>query len=383
MGPIRLLGLVGLGLLGGCSGEQTVEPEPERQQVPVEVLPYRFGYEDVERANTRAWIPPTVPEAYSLVAGTEDNKIGICFTQNGAEPQIGQFFKSSGKWRCNVDISSAGEYFLYGYAPHVTGMSCEISSYDTPGDNSAYSEGAVLTIKNVSTISPNDVCVLVGAKNGKDDYKEEPLDFEVTGLLPGQFAYHAEPMGPGGGNYAFLLFDHVFSALRLYFNVNAEYSLLRTIKVKELRLKTYTGFDVNQKKCDVTVKLNKTTGGVSPIEDITFTPTGGDDDDGSIFFTSTVGEELPVENDVKEFVAHFMPEGVTKLELTSTYDVYDRKGNLVRENSKATNTIPLDIFSGQSEFYRGSRYTITLTVNPTYLYVLSEDELDSPTLVVN
>ena len=78
-----------------------------------------------------------------------------------------------------------------------------------------------------------------------------------------------------------------------------------------------------------------------------------------------------------------MPEGVTKLELTSTYDVYDRKGNLVRENSKATNTIPLDIFSGQSEFYRGSRYTITLTVNPTYLYVLSEDELDSPTLVVN
>lgn len=388
MGPIRLLGLVGLGLLGGCSGEQAVEPEPERQQVTVEMQPYMSGYEDVPRS--RAWLPPTTPVVYTLVNETEDDKIGICFTQNGQAPKIGQFFKSSEKWRSNVEIGSADTYYLYGYAPHTTGMSCEISSSDTPGDNSAYSEGAVLTIKNISAVTVNDVCVLVGAKNGKDDYKEEPLDFTVTGLQPGQFAYAAETTDPSGDghNFAFLLFDHLFSALRLRFNVNTKYAALRTIKLKELRLQTYTDptdeSSVNTQKYNVTVKLNKTLDGSSPIREITYTPTGRTDVEGTPFFTSEDGEELPDESTApKEIVAHFMPAGIKKILLTSTYDVYDRKGNLVRENSEAINAISLGMFSAQTETFRGSRYTITLTVNPTYLYVLSEDELDSPTLVVN
>jgi len=78
-----------------------------------------------------------------------------------------------------------------------------------------------------------------------------------------------------------------------------------------------------------------------------------------------------------------MPFGVTKIKLISTYDVYDKKGNLIRENCTATNTIDIaNLFSGQTETLRGRRYTINLTINPTYLYMLSEPDLNDPTVVV-
>ena len=367
---------------GSCTKEQTVAPV--NQQVSMELHPYVSGYEDVP--TSRAWLPPEEPEVYSLVEGTEDNSIGICFTQNDQEPQTGYFFKSAGKWRSSVEISDAARYYLYGYAPHTTGMSCEISSTSTPSDNSAYSNGAVLTIKNISAVTTNDVCVLVGAKNGIGNGYSESEDFKISGLVPGQFAYDAQTMGAGGGNYAFLLFDHLFSALRLNFNVNAEYAAWRTIKLKELRLKTYTTPDdetsVNTEKYNVTIKLSKTDDGTSPINDITYTSTGTADADGTAFYTSKSGRELLIEPSYETFVAHFVPAQVRQIVLISTYDVYDRKGNLVRENCEAKNSIKLNLFSGQTETFRGGRYTINLTVNPTYLYVMSEDELDNPTMVI-
>ena len=75
--------------------------------------------------------------------------------------------------------------------------------------------------------------------------------------------------------------------------------------------------------------------------------------------------------------------GVDKLILTSVYDVYDTKGNLVRENCKATNTLVLsDLFSEQDVSRRGCRYNVSLTIQPTYLYVMSDPDLNDPTVVV-
>ena len=86
-----------------------------------------------------------------------------------------------------------------------------------------------------------------------------------------------------------------------------------------------------------------------------------------------------------------MPNGVSKLILTSTYDVYDTNitpehpdGNLVRKDCSATNTLVLsDLFSEQTESKRGWRYKVDLTITPTYLYVMSDPDLDNPTVVVN
>ena len=103
--------------------------------------------------------------------------------------------------------------------------------------------------------------------------------------------------------------------------------------------------------------------------------------DGVEFWSSTNGEELGT-----TYISHngsFMPLGVTSLVLTSVYDVYDTKGNLIRQDSKATNTIRIsDLLTGQTTTRRGSRYTVNMTINPTYLYMLSDPDLDSPTVEI-
>jgi hypothetical protein len=65
--------------------------------------------------------------------------------------------------------------------------------------------------------------------------------------------------------------------------------------------------------------------------------------------------------------------------METTYNVYDRKGNLIRKDCKAKNVLNLPT----GGLTRGQKYTFNLTVNPTYLYVLSDPDLDNPTITVN
>lgn len=319
---------------------------------------------------TRAWQPPT---GYSLFG---DNKVGVCFTQDGVEPNTGYFYKSGSSWRTTVDITS-GTYYLYGYAPHSTGISCEISSSATPNDNSSYSTGAIIKIKNVPAITPEDVCVVIGAKNGKDDYRPDPATYEVTGLQRGDFEYVASG---GSNNYVYLLLDHLFAALRVQIRVQGDYNALRTIKLKGVYLQTSDGVTKQKAKTDVTVTLRKTADGADPVSSIDYTPQGEDVGNGTVF-ESKSGETLT--ESYTPYLCHFMPTGVTTLIMTCKYDVYDKKGNKVREDCQATNTLLLsDLYSGQTAARRGCRYTVNFTIQPTYLYVMSDPDLDNPTVTI-
>ena len=105
-------------------------------------------------------------------------------------------------------------------------------------------------------------------------------------------------------------------------------------------------------------------------------------------FESTDGMTLGTS--YSTYISHFVPKDVTTFVLESTYDVYDKniseghpEGNLVRQGCKSVNTIKLsNLISGQTETRRGARYTINMTIQPTYIYVLSEPDLDDPTVVV-
>ena len=401
-GPMRLMGLIGLMGVMGCSRdseEELVVPE-SAQGIPVEVRSLVAGYEEAARvagatkayvaygaaAVTRAWEPPT---GYSLY-NADESIISINFTQDAEAPMQGYFFKSSDQWRVSLpedEELAAESYYLYGYVPHSAGMSCELSSSATPGDNSAYSDGAVMKIKNVPTVLPSDLCVVVGAKNGKDDYVADG-DYSVTGLTRGHFEYAATATsGEDTGNYVYLLFDHLYAALRIGMRVHDDYAALRTIKVKELRLQTTTDEGAAKAKTDITVTLAANDTGSDPITSITFTPQGEAVSDG-VVFTSATGQTLT--SAYSTFQSHFMPHDVTKLLLTSTYDVYDKnvtpehpEGNLIRKDCKATNTLDISrLFDRQTVANRGVRYTVNITIRPTYLYMLSEPDLDSPTMVV-
>ncbi len=117
-------------------------------------------------------------------------------------------------------------------------------------------------------------------------------------------------------------------------------------------------------------------GSSSPITSIDYTPTG-EDIEGGVEFWSSSGETITTS--FSAYIGHFMPSGINKLVLTSTYDVYDTKGNLIRKDCKVTNYMELkDLITGQVSAKRGKRYIINLTIKPTYLYMLSDPDLSDP-----
>ncbi len=389
-GVAALFLILSLTIFCACSSDSSEEmPVTPTTSVPVEVMSCMTPFEE-NVATTRAtgnWLPPT---GYSLFG--EDQSIGICFTRDGQEPMTGYFFKSLDKWRSTVELTAdpdqTGIYYLYGYTPHNASLSCTISSSATPGDNSNYSNGAILTINNLPAITPEDVCVVIGAKNGKSYYQAN-ADYEVPPLVRGDFSYDADPIPTsmsGKANYVYLLFDHIYAALRVTMKVEGTYNDLRTIKLKKLELSTMAGDVATKKKTDATVTLVKTAG-TDPITSVVFTPRGDEVGSDSVY-SNPEGLELTTTD--SEYLCHFMPLGVSKLILTSTYDIYDKngttehpEGNLIRKNAKATNTMVLkDLFTGQTEALRGRRYNVHLTIHPTYLYVLSDPDLDNPTVEV-
>ena len=396
-----IIGLIGLMGLMGCSKDEASSKEP-MGSTELEVASYVRWFEEADGANradgangtnrangaNRAWAIPSGYVAY------EDGvqPIGIAFTKDGEDPtigtgtaespkpMIGSFFKSGDKWRTNINEIPAGTYQLYGYIPHQTAINYSITGYD--GTNGAYSDGAIMTLQNVPTVMPNDLCVVIGAKHGYDkEHDGDNTDPRTNRLRMGDFSFKAKA-GIDSKDYVFLLFDHLYAALRIQMKVHADYAKLRTIKLKSLQLNTQAGETKTTKKTTITIKLKANDGSASPIETLTFTPTGEEIDGGLEFWSSTYGEQLTTA--FKPFIGHFMPSGITKLILTSTYDVYDTKDNLIRQGCKATNTMVLqDLLTGQTVTERGKRYTIDMTIKPTYLYMLSEPDLDNPTVVVN
>ena len=190
-------------------------------------------------------------------------------------------------------------------------------------------------------------------------------------------------------NYLYLLFDHLSSALSISIKVDGTYNTLRTIKLKQLALQTATETGLMAEKADVEVTLNHNDMGTNPITTLTYTPTGTSGTGTPVFQTD---DGLTLTTGYKSFLSHFLPiSGVTKVVVTCTYDIYDKNvtaehpdGNLIRKDSKATNTIRLaDIIPYFPGVQRGWKYGINMTVVPTYLYMLSEPDLENPRMVVN
>ena len=372
--PLMMLLFAGVSLLlAACSDEQ--EPDG-RQRVPVELGVYMPSF--VDESPTRAAFPPAGYVDYQTIYGSSGM---FRYQANNVGATIGVFFKPAAeveptegvftlgvdnKWRANFQIAT-GKNYVYGFipvedvAPGLTNV--EISSAD-------YSDGATIKLKGLSTITPSDVCVIVAAARGTSETEVG------DGFAVGNFEYVAEGSG-GANNYVFLLFDHLYSGLRFRFSIDSDYNKLRTIKLKELRLVGYDGSTIVKDKMDVTVEMKK---GASPIKNVSFAPTTGAADltEGALLYNDG---PFTLTTTPSDFIGCFAP-AVSQFKLVSIYDVYDKKENLVRKDCKAENRINIfEIFGKKPE--RGRLFTLNLTVKPTYLYVLSDPDVDNPTISIS
>ena len=342
-------------LLYGCTSDNEGQDE---QDDTLQLVAYTRSYDDITRA---------VPDGYNPFTPDDVTSIGIFMTTSpsGLPERVGYFSYNGNSWRSNISVKS-GTYYIYGFMP---GDIVNAEPSDISPLNGDFKNGATLTLDGLKPISKTDVCVIVGVKGVTSPSTENDVSL-------GKFEYASQPKSQ---NYVNLLMDHIYSCLQFRMQVEDSYSVLRTIKLKKMELRTAK---ISATKAVITLTANTT--GANPLgNNISWSTPTASTGMSMTLFESEEGEALPSVADATPLLlsGNIMPGCDDALSLVCTYDVYDRKGNLVRKDCEATNTLPKSL--GISSLKAGERQPIALTVAPTYLGVLSDPDLNNPDITFN
>ncbi len=424
--------MISLMMLWACSSDDEVAEAPasaSEHEIPIAVSASASLFEDVTEepfAARRAteWTPPTgyylyeklyEDESYVLPPDLSQSTIDLFMTHDAAEGDASTVVNplhtrlryspatppSTSEWKLSLpnvtvpetgkklteDDVKQGKYYAYGFVPRDAADDAEITKLRPDDEECTWSEGAVLTIHGLKSIA-TDPCVIIGAKEGPDkdhcdDLKAGDFQFSLDTGKTGEEGHKV--INP---NYLYFLFDHLYSAFSISMKVHGTYHAIRRIHLKKIYLRTETDDGTSSSKTDVTIRLESNGVGNNPIVgDISYVTTDDTPTD-RLIYNNSVG--YPLTDEYSMFLGHFMPKSVSKLILTSVYDVYDTNitpehpdGNLIRKDCSATNTMLLsELFSGQSVSHRGWKYKVRLTIKPTFLYMMSEPDLDNPTVSV-
>lgn len=290
-----------------------------------------------------------------------------------ADPVEGLFSYDGTNWSSQIPVDLSTEYYVYGFMP------ASMSNVTLAPRNSDYANGAVFTITNLPAITTIDPCVIVGVSGRYGDNSTDIASVPWTTATTGRWGLFNYTTGAAENedNYVYLLLDHLYAALKFDFTISSTYNSLRTIKVKQVALKPANG-----SSSVLTVNVSATLaagGGANPLTATVTTNTAGTPaaatpiwtyDAEPAVLTSTAATTV--------FTGYVAPADERRYILETTYDVYDKAdpANLVRENQKAENSLIISALTA------GQMYTVNVFVNPTYLYQLSDPDLDNPTFTL-
>ena len=279
----------------------------------------------------------------------------------------GTFLYKNNQWSLSplssaITVKEETQYYMYGYMPS------SISATQSAPDMD-YSKGIDLTLSNLPAITTDDICVLVGVQRS--------TTMESPNVTEGQYGFRS---GIKGENFVNLLMAHLYARLSLSFKIDPDYAKLRSIHLKEVKLTSKYADGAS-----VTVNLRSGQGIGSP----TF-PSGSE---GTEKHTVTLLKTTDTEKVLdKSFVstplaldipAYCRPIAVEtnkiyNLSLTTTYDVYDMAGVNLGERT-SVNKVQFNMAAVSP----GLKIPLVLTVKPTYLYILSDNDLNNPIITVN
>ena len=369
--------------LTACS-DDGVEGKKTREQ-KITVLTGMPSFLEVSETPTRALPYGYIPYSSLYPVTPPDNAtIGIILAEENTFDQSNYSVtldknpdgSSAGSWTAVINVQEGGQYYVYGFMPREEAGRATIEKL--PGDESgdpdkSFSFGCKMTINNLNTLTSGDVCAVVAVRGSTEAANITDLDpFKL-----GKFEYSSNYP------YLFLLLKHLYAGLHFKAHIDTDYAKLRTIKVKNMTLKTV---DMISDQINLCVTIEANENGTDPITDIRYTDVATSSASYNyavtqLFPTSSSGLtefELPTQT-TEEFLSCFAPGKCGSFDLTTIYDVYDKKGNLIRKDCKAVNRIEANTVLNVSELQAGEIYTIDLKVEPTYLYVLSDPDIDNPT----
>lgn len=335
-------------LLSACSSDNTEAQTDTTGNEPVgkevQLMSYASPFTDKELSHRAA------PAGFTAYTPDKNTNMGIymLLSENWASPKLERitYYTSTGKWNAYFEVEKNKTFTVYGYMPKTGEMSSTLEKTDAGA--------ATLTISNMKPVTTDDICIITGVKDTD------------SGLKEGQFSW-STPMEEIETYNISLLMDHLYAAAQFRLKIDADYASLRTIKLKTMTLST------NKGSVDATVMLTHNDTGASPISSVTYDASGSSST--ADIYNSNEGTALDKTTPLS-VNAYFAPGLSSNLTLVSTYDVYDSKDNLIRQNCTATNKLP------NLEAIRGQRVLLNMTVNPTYLYVLSDPDLDNPTITI-
>ena len=339
-------------LLNACSsddsGAQTDSMDHASTGKTVQLVSYISPLVEKELSHRAA------PTGFSLYTPDKTTTMGIYMLLEadwGApEEKRITYNTGTGKWNASFEVEAGKTYSVYGYMPKAGGVNSSLT-VTSEGDT-------LLSITGIKPVTTDDICIITGVKETDEGLKE--------GLLSWKW-----PIPSEDENFKIhILMDHLYASVQFSMKIDEEYASLRTIKLKTMTLSTNIG------SVDATISLTRNDIGSSPITDITYSLSGTNG--AAEIFSSEEGTALDKLTPLAINACFTpLPTLSENLTLVSTYDVYDSKGNLIRQNCTATNQLP-DLGA-----VRGQRVQVNMTVSPTYLYVLSDPDLDNPTITID
>ena len=283
---------------------------------------------------------------------TDWDDIHIYLTSSGTQVAEGKFGYASDtkEWSTHLKLKSgAGTFRLYGFMPDDPSLTASLQNVTTVN--------AQIKLENVNPLTTIDYCVVTGVR-------QVETASDHTSATRGMFSFDYYSYRQ---NYINLFLDHLMSRLVFNMKISPTYDAVRTIMVKKMTLKLA---DISSMRVTVTFSDNH---GISAI---------------SYFPTGAAANSCIIENEEKTLTTspaaictgYMVPDNVfiNKLELETEFEVYNKKGNKIAERTAVNKlTEPL------AELQRGEERTLLLTIDPSYLYVLSDPDLDNPTITID
>jgi len=363
-----------LTVMSSCSSNQEDGLEVPVSGGTLQVMPLSSSFVDV-RPMTRA---DNLPDGYiwyqNLSSATNPvyANIGMFMTPERKNFSADYIYQLPDRtWKSTIRVDQGTDYYMYGFMPRQGAESASITALNNDED---YSKGAKIHLSNFKTFTPADVCVVVGVRKATAAEKTAGTAQSVVNL--GAFNYEG---GAENENAAFILLKHIYSGLQFRAVIDKDYHKLREIKFTKVELiakNMESTVDI-----DVTITANDT--GADPLTELAFSNYASAVESNTIElfpWTGSVAEYQLKESEDNMFLGCFTPGKCSEFVVRTTYNVYDKAGNRIRQGCVAENQINESIVPGLADIEAGEVYTVTCTVKPTYLYVLSEPDLDNPTI---
>ena len=369
-------------LLEACSSDSASDSRPDNSSsertVRLSAGARQYHVDDAEMASapglTRTVTYPQ-PTSESAPITPTDNML-VFVTKEKDSPTASDvlsriFYSTTSGWQSNITITDAGpdnHYLIYGFMP-IDAENVNISSATN------YNAGASMSIKGLKVLTQTDPCVIVGVG------KQETSTPDVT-LKWGTFDFTFKEGTSDVIDYMSILLDHIYSRYYFQVKIDADYAQLRTIKITKMTLEALSN-DGTQTvgTVNATVNIQTNTTNTNPISSVTFTRNAGTR---SVTFFENTTTPLSLTTSYQDAGFCLAPGDQRWFRLTTVYEVYNRDNKHIRTNT-ATNTFNTANFKEHkiTNMNPGLDHFIQIIVNPTYLYVLSDSDLDNPPFDIN